>query len=144
MSDQSRIHIGVGIVVVRGDEVLLIKRGQEPRKGIWSIPGGHLELGETAQSGARRELKEETGLDVAEIYLCDVVDSIKTEDGTPKSQYVLIDYWARYAGGDPVAGGDAEACRWVGKDEIETYVDWSETRRIVHLALDANQQMNED
>ena len=142
MTDQSQIRIGVGVVVVRDDSVLLIKRGQEPRKGIWSIPGGHLELGETAAEGARRELAEETGLQVGQLHLADVVDSIKRENDSPVSQYVLIDYWAAYDGGQAVAGGDAQDCKWVGRDEIDTYVDWSETRRILQLALNAASHLN--
>ena len=121
----------VGVVCLRGDEVLLIRRGRPPRQGEWSLPGGRIEPGERAVDAALRELREETGV-VAEITgLLDVVDGLFPEAGR---HYVLIDYAARWVSGEPVAGDDAAEARFVALDQVEALVDWAETRRVIALA----------
>ena len=120
---------GVGVVCLRGDEVLLIRRGKQPRMGEWSIPGGRLEWGETTTDGALRELREETGVSAELLGLLDVVDHI-SEHG----HFVLIDWAARWAGGEPVAGDDAAEAVFVGVEEACDRVAWDETRRIIRLA----------
>ncbi|MGZ9114278.1 MAG: NUDIX hydrolase [Brevundimonas sp.] len=121
----------VGVVCLRGGEVLLIRRGTPPREGEWSLPGGRIEPGERAVDAALRELREETGVEAEITGLIDVVDGVFPEAGR---HYVLIDYAARWISGDPVAGDDAMEARFVALDQVETLVDWSETRRIVALA----------
>jgi len=124
----------VGIVCLRGDEVLLIRRGTPPRQGEWSLPGGRIEPGERAMDAALRELLEETGV-VAEITgLIDVVDGLFPEAGR---HYVLIDYAARWLSGEPVAGDDAMEARFVALDAVEALIDWSETHRIIRMAVAA-------
>jgi 8-oxo-dGTP diphosphatase len=126
----------VGVVCLRGTEVLLIRRGKPPREGEWSLPGGRIEWGETAASAALRELAEETGVEAALIGLVDVVDSIlaSRSSGDVWGHYVLIDYAARWISGDPVAGDDAAAARFVPLDDIETLGLWHETVRIIRAA----------
>ena len=124
----------VGIVCLRGDSVLLIRRGTPPRQGEWSLPGGRIEPGERAVDAALRELREETGVKAEITGLIDVVDGLFPEAGR---HYVLIDYAARWLSGEPVAGDDAAEARFVGLDEIETLIDWSETRRIIRMAAAA-------
>lgn len=121
----------VGVVCLRGDEVLLIRRGNPPRRGEWSLPGGRIEPGERASDTALRELREETGVAAEIVGLLDVVDGVFPEAGR---HYVLIDYAARWLSGDPVAGDDALEARFVGLDQVEALVEWSETRRIIALA----------
>lgn len=124
----------VGIVCLRGDEVLLIRRGTPPRQGEWSLPGGRIEPGERAKDAALRELREETGV-VAEITgLIDVVDGLFPE---ANRHYVLIDYAARWLAGELVAGDDALEARFVALDEIDALIDWAETRRIIRKAATA-------
>ena len=123
----------VGVVCLRGDEVLLIRRGQPPRQGEWSLPGGRIEPGERAVDAALRELREETGVEAGIIGLIDVVDGVFPEAGR---HYVLIDYAARWLSGEPVAGDDAVEARFVALDQVEALVDWSETRRIIGLAVE--------
>ena len=124
----------VGIVCLRGDAVLLIRRGTPPRQGEWSLPGGRIEPGERAVDAALRELGEETGV-VAEITgLIDVVDGLFPEAGR---HYVLIDYAARWVSGDPVAGDDAAEARFVALDQVDGLIDWSETRRVIRMAAAA-------
>lgn len=121
----------VGVVCLRGDSVLLIRRGTPPRLGEWSLPGGRIEPGERAVDAALRELREETGVEAEITGLIDVVDGIFPEAGR---HYVLIDYAARWVSGEPVAGDDALEARFVALDEIESLIEWSETRRIIRLA----------
>lgn len=121
----------VGIVCLRGDAVLLIRRGKAPKMGEWSLPGGRIEPGERAVDAALRELVEETGVTARITGLIDVVDCIFAEAGL---HYVLIDYTAEWVSGEPVAGDDALEARFVPLDQVEALIDWSETRRIIGLA----------
>ncbi len=124
----------VGVVCLRGDSVLLIRRGTPPRQGEWSLPGGRIEPGERAVEAALRELREETGVEAKITGLIDVVDGLFPEAGR---HYVLIDYAARWVSGEPVAGDDALEARFVALDEVESLIEWSETRRIIRLAVAA-------
>ena len=121
----------VGIVCLRGDAVLLIRRGKPPRLGEWSLPGGRIEPGERAVDAALRELSEETGVTARITGLMDVVDGLFADAGL---HYVLIDYAAEWVSGEPVAGDDALEARFVPLDQVEPLIDWSETRRIIGLA----------
>ncbi|RZJ42559.1 MAG: NUDIX domain-containing protein [Brevundimonas sp.] len=121
----------VGIVCLRGDEVLLIRRGKPPRMGQWSLPGGRIEPGERTTDAALRELMEETGVTARITSLLDVVDGIFPE---ADRHYVLIDYAAEWLSGEPVAGDDALEARFIPLAEAEALIDWSETRRIIALA----------
>ena len=123
----------VGVACLRGDEVLLIRRGRPPRLGEWSLPGGRIEPGERAVDAALRELREETGIEAEIVGLVDVVDGLFPEAGV---HYVLIDYAARWISGEPVAGDDAADARFVPLAEAEALVAWDETRRIIRAARD--------
>jgi 8-oxo-dGTP diphosphatase len=124
----------VGVVCLRGDAVLLIRRGTPPRQGEWSLPGGRIEPGERAADAALRELREETGIDAEITGLIDVVDGLFSEAGL---HYVLIDYAARWLAGEPVAADDAVEARFVALDQVEAMVAWPETRRVIGMAVAA-------
>jgi len=124
----------VGVVCLRDDAVLLIRRGTPPRQGEWSLPGGRIEPGERAVDAALRELREETGVEAEITGLIDVVDGLFPEAGR---HYVLIDYAARWLSGEPVAGDDAAEARFVALDRIESLIDWSETLRVIRMAAAA-------
>ena len=128
--------VGVGAVIWNeNDEIVLIRRGQAPRRGEWSIPGGKLEWGESVQEGLLREVREETGLVVKISGLIDVVDSVMRDPGgTVLHHYVLIDFSARYVSGELTAGADAAEARWVPFAGIGEYSLWTETRRIIETA----------
>ncbi|MEM3825321.1 MAG: NUDIX hydrolase [Candidatus Bathyarchaeia archaeon] len=114
--------VGVGAIIVCDGKILLEKRKGEPGRGKWSVPGGLVELGEKAESAVVREVKEETGLDVAEPQLIDVVDNIvQDENGEIKWHFVIIDYFVKVKGGEMRASDDAEELRWVPLDEAEKY-----------------------
>lgn len=123
----------VGVVCLRGRDVLLIRRGTPPRLNQWSLPGGRLEWGETLRVAALRELKEETGVDAQLLDLLDVVDGVfpARPGGEITRHYVMVDYAARWTGGEPVAGDDAAEARFVSLDEAMALVEWEETRRVI-------------
>lgn len=128
-------RVGIGIVVLRGDEVLLIRRGQPPALGAWSLPGGGQELGETAEAAARRELFEETGLEVGALRLAGIADSIHHDGaGRVEYHYTIIDFAADYAGGEARAGGDIAELAWVNTRDFDAYALWDEIVRIIGLA----------
>ena len=127
--------LGVGAVVWnKKQEIVLIRRGKEPRLGQWSIPGGHLEWGETVHDAALREIREETGLTAEISGLLDVVDSLSRDpSGSVARHYVLVDFAARWVSGELRAGSDASDARWVPYTRIGEYGLWRETIRIIDL-----------
>ena len=117
--------VGVGAVVVDEGRVLLVRRGSEPLKGKWSLPGGMLEVGESLHQGVVREVEEETGLQVEPIELIELLDRI-VRDNDPGSDrvryhYVIADYLCRVVGGSLKAASDAEAVRWVERSEWNSH-----------------------
>jgi 8-oxo-dGTP diphosphatase len=120
----------VGVVCLRGREVLLIRRARPPLAGSWSLPGGRLEWGERAADAALRELAEETGVRAELTGLLDVVDGVFGAD----VHYVLIDYAARWLSGEPVAGDDAAEAAFHPLDALEGLGLWDETLRIIAMA----------
>ncbi|MGV3578411.1 NUDIX hydrolase [Brevundimonas sp.] len=134
MSDSSMTPVpAVGVVCLKGDEVLLIRRGKPPRMGEWSLPGGRIEPGERAIDAALRELREETGVEARILGLIDVVDGVFPE---ASRHYVLIDYLAEWIAGDPVAGDDATEAAFLSSEAALEAVAWSETRRIIGRAFE--------
>ena len=112
-------RVAVGAVVFNKKRVLLVRRGQPPSEGLWAIPGGSVEIGETLQAAAEREILEETGITIRAgepVYTFDAIE----RDGTGKIRfhYVIIDLGADYISGDPAAGDDALEARWVAAQEI--------------------------
>ncbi len=127
--------VGIGIVVLRGDAVLLVRRAKPPSEGSWAIPGGAQELGETAEAAARRELWEEAGLAVGPLTLAANVDSIHRDgDGRIRFHYTILDFAARWAGGEPRAGSDVTAAEFAPLDALAPYGLWSEAHRVIALA----------
>lgn len=125
--------LGVGAVIWNDkNEVVLIRRGKEPRRDQWSIPGGHLEWGESLHDAILREVREETGLVVEIAGLIDTVDLIMRDaSGDVTRHYVLIDFATRVVAGELRAGSDAAEARWVAFSALSDYPLWSETRRII-------------
>jgi len=113
--------VGVGGVVIHRDRALLIRRGSEPLKGEWSIPGGLLELGEELQAGVRREIEEETGLVVEPLECVLVFDRIIREGLRVKYHYVIVDYLCRRKRGRLRPGSDAIDARWVRREDLPKY-----------------------
>jgi len=115
--------VGIGAIIINEGKIVLIKRGNEPGKGKWSIPGGHVELAESLEGAVIRETKEETGLEVENPRLIDVVTNVDLdEEGKVKYHYVIIDYLVQVKNGTARAASDAEELRWVPFGEVENYV----------------------
>lgn len=128
-------RVGVGAIVWRSDEVLLIRRGQPPRAGEWSIPGGGQELGETVAQAAIREVFEETGIEITVTDVVTVVDMIEHDpDGHVRYHYVLVDVNAEWVSSEPIAATDAVDVRWSRVEQLDAFGLWSETRRVIELA----------
>ena len=110
-------RMAVGAVVVDRGRVLLVRRGKEPLKGHWSLPGGVLELGESLTDGVEREVLEETGLFVEVVELVELLDRIHRDGERVRYHYVIADYLCRVVGGEMQAASDADAVRWVERAE---------------------------
>jgi ADP-ribose pyrophosphatase YjhB (NUDIX family) len=117
--------VGVGAVVVDEGRVLLVRRGREPLKGHWSLPGGLIEVGESLLEGVVREVREETGLIVEPVELIELLDRIHKESGPEgervRYHYVIADYLCRVVGGELAAASDADAARWVERAEWNSH-----------------------
>jgi ADP-ribose pyrophosphatase YjhB (NUDIX family) len=114
-------RVGVGAIVLHGGRVLLVRRGQPPALGLWSVPGGLVDLGETTVEAARREVEEECGLKVRIVELAGVLDRVtRDDDGRVRYHWVLVDYLAVPESDDVItAGSDAAEVRWVTIDDVE-------------------------
>ncbi|MEE2690942.1 MAG: NUDIX hydrolase [Pseudomonadota bacterium] len=136
MTSRETISIGVGAVVFRGDDVLLVKRGKPPFLGCWSIPGGGLEHGETLKNAARREVREETGVEIEIIGLIDVFEALprETPEDGPLNHTLLIDFAAEWISGEPVAGDDAAEAAFVPIEEAIARLSWNKTREAIARA----------
>lgn len=131
----SRPFVGVGVVVLKGDTVLLIRRGKPPKAGEWSLPGGSQNVGETVRETAAREVREETGVEIRDLKFLEVLDAI-IPDGLGRVQfhYTLIDFLAEWASGDPAADDDAEHAEWIPLSKLPEIELWDKTREIVQKA----------
>jgi ADP-ribose pyrophosphatase YjhB (NUDIX family) len=127
-----RPWIGVGVVVFKGDAVLLVRRGKPPRMGEWSVPGGAQALGETAEATARRELREEARIEAGPLVLAAVVDALDPgPDGRPRFHYTIIDFAAEWLSGEPAAGDDVTDARWFAPADLPALNLWDEALRVI-------------
>lgn len=113
--------LGVGGIVIHGDSVLLVRRGNPPLKGQWTLPGGMVELGEKVQAAVRREVREETGLQVKPISLALVFERILRQGGRVQYHYTVLDYLCQLRGGQLKPGSDVTDARWVRNRDLEGY-----------------------
>lgn len=124
--------IGLGAIVWKDGKVLMVQRGRPPRQGIWSLPGGLQLLGETVADGIRREIREETGIEIDLLGLVAVVDSVQRDPADRVLyHFTIIDYAARWLSGEAVAGDDAAAVAWVDPDDLHRLDTWDETLRVI-------------
>jgi len=131
----ARPVVGVGAVVLDGARVLLIKRGQEPLKGHWSLPGGGVELGETLEAAIVREVREETGLAVEVGPMVEVLDRITRDaGGNVEHHFVLVDFVCRAIGGALQSASDADAAEWVPLEQLAAYGVAAVTVRVIRKA----------
>ena len=130
--------VGVGAVIVDNRRVVVVRRGTEPLRGEWSIPGGVLELGETLRAGTEREAREETGLVVKAGEVVGVFDRVvPSEDGRTRFHYVLIDFRCEVVSGELCAGGDAAEARWITVEDLAELSIGEPTAGLIRKALQA-------
>jgi ADP-ribose pyrophosphatase YjhB (NUDIX family) len=135
--------VGVGGVIIENGRALLIRRGSEPLRGQWSIPGGILELGESLKEGVARELREETGLDVRVLELIEVFDRIFPDESLqtaeqkrgPRFHFVIVDYLCERIGGEPLAGSDVTDVAFSTEDELSKYSLTETATRVLKKAF---------
>ena len=136
--------VGVGGVVIQDGRALLIRRGTEPLKGEWSIPGGMLEVGETLVAGVERELLEETGLTVRVIELIEVFERIShseipaanmEKNAGPQYHFVIVDYLCEAVSGVPLAGSDVTDLAFAQEDDLERFKLTPTATRIIKKAF---------
>lgn len=113
MSDQQKPSLGVGAVIVDGGRLLMVRRAKDPGRGLWSVPGGHVEGGEYLGDAVRREVREETGLDVELEGLVGFFEVLGDD-----YHYVILDFMAHPVSGDLGAGTDVDEVEWVPLDEV--------------------------
>jgi 8-oxo-dGTP diphosphatase len=112
----------VGALIFEEGKILLVERGKEPLKGYWSLPGGIVETGEKLVDGIRREVAEETGLDVDPYFMFEIFERIMPDaEGKPEYHYVLIDYLCRRLAGQPTAASDVSRVEWVAEQNLREY-----------------------
>ncbi len=143
MNDSTRRYperpiLGVGAIIDDGARVVLVERGREPMKGVWSVPGGVVEAGETLSEAVRREALEETGLEVQPLSLAEVFERVlRDAEGRPEYHYVILDYLCRPAGGELRPGSDVTRARWVPYADLPSYRITEGTLDVIERAIHA-------
>jgi 8-oxo-dGTP diphosphatase len=127
--------VGVGAVVLKENQVVIVKRRFPPREGEWSLPGGRVHLGEPLADALRRELREETGLEVAIGPIVEVFERIHRDADRVRYHFVVVDYLCTCQGGELCAGDDVEDARWVLPQQLEEYGVNEFAREVVRKAL---------
>jgi ADP-ribose pyrophosphatase YjhB (NUDIX family) len=134
-------------VVIENGRALLIRRGNEPLLGQWSIPGGTLELGETLAEGTARELKEETGVEVKVLEMIEAFERINFGHGAdeawttveerkrPRFHFVIVDYLCKRISGEAIAGGDVTDVAWADEDDLEKFALTPTATRVIRKAF---------
>jgi 8-oxo-dGTP diphosphatase len=131
-----RPMVGIGGVVISNGRALLVRRGRAPLKGQWSIPGGMLEVGETLVDGVRRELLEETGIEVRVGELLEVFERINVDaDGRPRYHFVVLDYLCEALRGEARAGSDVTDVAWAAPAELAKYSVSETATRVILKAF---------
>lgn len=137
-----RPFLGVGAIIVDAGRVLLCRRGKQPYLGYWSIPGGAVETGEPIIEALRREVREETGLEIAIIQLAEVFERITPDaEGRTEYHYVLIDYLCRVESGTLVAGDDAAEVRWFARAELASLEMTPGTLDVIERTLNTHESL---
>lgn len=127
---------GVGAVVRRGDAVLLIQRGNPPRRGDWSLPGGAVELGETLREAVTREVREECSIEIAVTELLDTFEFFQRDDeGRVQYHYIILDFAAEYLSGAVHAASDVLDARWIAARNLDALPLPAKTREVIDKAM---------
>jgi mutator protein MutT len=132
----TRPFLGVGALIFEGRNILLVERAKEPLKGYWSIPGGIVEAGERLEDAVRREVREETGLEIEPLAMFEIFERIMPDsEARPEYHYVLIDYLCRAVGGQLAAASDVSQAAWVSEQNLREYRLTEGTLAVVERAF---------
>jgi 8-oxo-dGTP diphosphatase len=132
----SRPFLGVGALIFKERAILLVERAQEPLKGYWSLPGGIVEAGEKLDDAVRREVREETGLEIEPLEMFEIFERIMPgEEGRPEYHYVLLDYLCRVIGGQLAAASDVSQAAWVTEKDLGEYRLTEGTQPVIERAF---------
>lgn len=132
----ARPLVGVGAVVWDGARVLLERRGQPPGQGAWALPGGLIDLGESAEAAVQREVREECGIEITVGPVLGLFEPIQRDpDGRIRYHYVVIDFLAYYRSGEIRVGDDAAELCWVTPDALRDYALHPATQAMIERAL---------
>ena len=135
--------LGVGAVIVKNDQILVVRRANPPLQGQWSIPGGLVDTGETTREAVIREIREETTLNIEPVELVEVFERIlRDSDSRVQYHFVVIDYLCRLVSGEPHAGTDVSEIRWARFEELNGLGITSETTSVIRKGLDAARKSN--
>jgi len=136
-----RPFVAVGTIVVHDGRVLLARRGTEPSYGLWSVPGGAVNLGEELKAAAKRETLEECNIEVEPTDVLEVIERmVRDPDGRVQFHYVIVDYLARWTGGELRPGSEALEARWVLPEEFPQYEMTRGTAEVIHRMLAAGKR----
>ncbi len=128
-------RLAVGAICFQGKRVLLVQRNQEPKKGVWTFPGGVVDLGESVTDAVRREVEEECRIVVRPITLVDAYEHIEFESTQQvKYHYIILEYLVEYISGDLEAGDDVRDARWIDTHHLDTLSSTQDTRRLIENA----------
>lgn len=132
----SGITVAVGAIVTDGDRFLLIRRGHAPSLGSWSIPGGRVEVGETLPEALKREIFEECSIEIAVGDVAILLDRVSRQsDGSVRSHYLIVDFWATLSSGEPFAGTDAAEIGWFTLDQMRGLSTTNQLPEYIESAL---------
>jgi 8-oxo-dGTP diphosphatase len=132
----TRPFLGVGALIFEGRNILLVERAKEPLQGYWSLPGGIVEAGEKLDDAVRREVLEETGLEIEPLEMFEIFERIMPDpEGRPEYHYVLIDYLCRVLGGKLAASSDVSSAAWVTEYDLGNYRITEGTLAVVERAF---------
>ena len=132
----TRPFLGVGALIFEGRNILLVERAKEPLKGYWSIPGGIVEAGERLEDAVRREVREETGLEIEPLAMFEIFERIMPDsEARPEYHYVLLDYICRVVGGQLAAASDVSKVAWVPEQSLSEYRLTEGTQAVVERAF---------
>jgi len=133
--------VAVGAIVVEKGRVLMARRGTQPSYGIWSIPGGAVHLGEELKTAARREIREELGIEVELTDVIEILERVtRDSEGRIQYHYVVIDYLARRVGGEPTPSPEALEVRWISPEEFPQYEMTRGTADVILRIMDAGRK----